>query len=366
MDKYYYKIAVTGGLGFIGLNCLRYWIDHSFAHQFIVIDDFSVGNPDDVSDMLAELGKLEIQANVAMTRYVLHRHWNPDETAPDNPRLNSSPEKVCVDVYKHDVAQREGIELSLAGATAVVHLAGQTGVVSSIADPTRDMEANIRGSLNVLEVCRKMRIPRFIFSSSSAPLGTCAPPACEVSVPHPLSPYGASKLAVEGYCSAYYSSFGVKTIALRFSNVYGPRSGNKGSVIAAFIKNIFAGKPLVVFGTGNQTRDFLFVEDICEAITAALETDNLNIFGMPIHIASGVETTVNSLIGKIENLALSSGFGPLTVIHEPARAGEMERCFVDIAKAKQTLGYFPKWDLDRGLEKTWRWYLQKKEQGCAY
>ena len=235
-----------------------------------------------------------------------------------------------------------------------------------MADPARDMEINVRGSLNLLEVCRKMGIPRFIFSSSSAPLGSCAPPVSEASLPRPLSPYGASKLAVEGYCSAYYASFGVKTIALRFSNVYGPRSGNKGSVIAAFIKNILARNPLVVYGNGNQTRDFLYVEDICNAITVAIQTDNSEIFGMPIHIATGAETAINSLIVRLGNLARSSGFEPLKVNYEPVRAGEMERCFVNIDKAKRTLGYVPVWGLDEGLVKTWNWYLQERERACAF
>jgi UDP-glucose 4-epimerase len=352
-----YEIVLTGGLGFIGLNCLRYWIGHSFADRFAVIDDFSVGNLGDLTEMLAELGELEVESNGAQTRYVLHLHNAPSP---------SSPENVCVNVYRHDVAQREGIDLMLAGAGAVVHLAGQTGVVPSMANPTRDMESNVRGSVNLLEACRQKGIARFIFSSSSAPLGACAPPVCEESLPHPLSPYGASKLAVEGYCSAYYASFGIQTIALRFSNVYGPRSGNKGSVVAAFMRNVLAGRPLVVYGSGNQSRDFLFVEDICKAITAAIETNNHEIFGTPIHIATGMETTVNSLIGKIEKLARGSGFDPLTVNHEPVRAGEMERSFANIDKARRTLGYVPAWDLDRGLAATWNWYLEQKEKRCAF
>ena len=121
-----YKIAITGGLGFIGLNCLRHWIDHSFADRFAVIDDFSVGNLDDLSDMLAELGTFDIRSNGSLTSYLLHSHDVPPETMQDKPAL---PDEVRIDVFNHDITQLEGLETTVAGAEAVVHLAAQTGVV---------------------------------------------------------------------------------------------------------------------------------------------------------------------------------------------------------------------------------------------
>ena len=169
----------------------------------------------------------------------------------------------------HDIRNREGLRKIVSGSSAVVHLAAQTGVIPSLEDPAFDMEQNVGGTLNLLEACRIAGTPRFVLASSSAPLGEQEPPIDESKVPRPLSPYGASKLAGEGYCSAYAGSFGLETIALRFSNVYGPRSTYKGSVVAKFIKNILSGIPLTIYGSGGQTRDFIYVEDLCDAIDLA-------------------------------------------------------------------------------------------------
>jgi len=156
------------------------------------------------------------------------------------------------------------------GADAVVHLAASTGVIPSVEDPEQDFASNVVGTFNYLEAARLNGIGRFVFASSGAPLGEQVPPVHEEMVPHPISPYGAGKLCGEAYCSAYHGSFGLETVVLRFGNVYGPHSKHKGSVVAKFIRHIMASEPLPIYGDGNQTRDFIYVEDLTEAILLAL------------------------------------------------------------------------------------------------
>ena len=171
----------------------------------------------------------------------------------------------------------------------VVHLAAQPGVPQSVADPIGTSEVNVRGTLNALLAGRDAQVDGFVFASSNAPLGDIDQPANENMPARPKSPYGASKLAGEGYCSAFHGSYGLPTVALRFTNVYGPYSYHKGSVVASFCKQVGAGQPLVVYGDGSQTRDFLYVGDLCEGIAAALTCGK---GGVVTHLGSGVETPV--------------------------------------------------------------------------
>lgn len=156
------------------------------------------------------------------------------------------------------------------GVDAIVHLVARTGVVDSIEDPRGDAEVNVLGTLNALLAACDGGAGAFVFASSGAPLGSAAPPGHEGLAPRPLSPYGASKLAGEGLCSAFGGSYGLSATALRFTNVYGPYSYHKGSVVALCLKRIMDGDPLVVYGDGEQTRDFLYVNDLCDAAIATI------------------------------------------------------------------------------------------------
>ena len=137
------------------------------------------------------------------------------------------------------------------------------------------MVVNIVGTFNFLQAARHNNVSRFIFASSGAPAGEVVPPIHEELPPHPVSPYGASKLAGEGYCSAFNKTYGVETVMLRFGNVYGPGSLHKGSVVAKFIRNAIDGEPLVVYGDGSQTRDFIYIEDLIRAVLLASEVPNV-------------------------------------------------------------------------------------------
>lgn len=260
-------------------------------------------------------------------------------------------EALGVELQVGDIRNEGDVARAMEGVEEVVHLAAHTRVVDSIQDPRRDFETNAVGTLNLLLAARKNGVKKFVMASTGgAILGEKEPPVHEGMVPAPLSPYGASKLAGEGYCSAFHGSYGLQTVALRFSNVYGPFSYQKASVVAAFFKRILQGQPLVVYGDGKQTRDFLYVEDLVDAVMLALDKAS---GGEVFQIASGRETSVNQLVASIREAVPDLRF---EVKHEPPRRGEVMRNYSDISKARKLLGYAPRTDLRNGLKKTWDWF----------
>lgn len=253
------------------------------------------------------------------------------------------------DLVEGDVRDGAALAAAATGVDAVVHLAAHTSVIESVEDPRTDLDTNVWGVFNALEAARAHGVRQFVFASSNAPLGEVDPPASEHAVPRPMSPYGASKLAGEGLCSAYGASYGVRAVALRFSNVYGPYSYHKGSVVARFMKDALERHPLTIYGDGLQTRDFVYVDDLCQAILAALDAD---VAGETIHVGSGTETTVLDVARAVAGLFPQR----VEIRHEPARAGEILRNFSDISKARAVLGYRPSVALDEGLKRTAAWF----------
>ncbi|RIK41240.1 MAG: epimerase, partial [Chloroflexi bacterium] len=198
-------ILVTGGAGFIGASLVPMLLGQGYRVR--VLDDLSVGSA-------ATLEGLDVELVVG------------------------------------DIRDRAAVDAAVAGMDGVVHLAAHTTVIDSIHDPLHDYAVNVGGTLNLLLACRDQGIGRFVFASSNAPIGENTPPIDESKPARPLSPYGASKLAGEGYCSAFHSSYGLGTVILRFANVYGPRSTHKGSVVAKFIKDALSSGRLTIYGDG--------------------------------------------------------------------------------------------------------------------
>ncbi len=249
-----------------------------------------------------------------------------------------------------DVAEPTVLDPALEEVDGVIHLASQTGVVPSLEDPTRDFAGNTLTTFRVLEACRRRGIDHVVFASSGAALGDVDPPLKEDIVPRPLSPYGAGKLAGEGYCQAYAGSFGMHTVALRFSNVYGPFSAHKNNAIPNFIKRCLRGEPIEIYGDGSQTRDFIHVKDLCSGIVLAIDAQN--VAGEVFQLATGVETSVVELA----QLAREAVGGGGEVHFEPGRAGEVYKSRVDISKARRLLGFEPRVSLAEGLALTAEWY----------
>jgi UDP-glucose 4-epimerase len=257
-------------------------------------------------------------------------------------------EGLALEIVEGDILDTGTIARAVEGMDGIVHLAAQTGVPGSLADPHHDCETNVFGTLNMLEAARHGDIRRFVFASSNAPLGRQPPPATEDKAPLPISPYGASKLAGEGYCLAYQGSWGLGTVVLRFANVYGPYSAHKSSVVAKFFKDMLSEREITIDGDGMQTRDFVYVDDLCRAILLALESE---VSGEVFQIATGEETSILELAEAVQEVTGRS----VEAEHGPPRQGDIRKNYSAVGKVERVLGWQPEVDLGQGLRLTWDW-----------
>lgn len=266
-----------------------------------------------------------------------------------------------IDVVVGSVEDRATAAACARGAEVVVHLAANAGIVQSLEDPFRDLEVNVLGTLCVLDAARLGGVRRVVLASSSAAVGAAAPPVSEATVPRPTTPYGAGKLAAEGYASAYAHAWGLETVVLRFGNVYGPFSREKDSVVARFIKQWLAGEPLVVNSDGCQTRDFVYVHDLLDAVVRAATVPGVG--GEVFQIAASRETSVNELVEGLRSAARHLGMAEPAVEHGPPRQGDVRRSLSDTRRARELLGWRPLTPLGEGLERTARWFLEERGEG---
>jgi UDP-glucose 4-epimerase len=386
---------VTGGCGFIGTALISRLMSEG-GHHIRVLDNLLVGTRED----LARVCKF------AEVTSLFTSHTSVSDSS------NDSPSNLQCELIVGDITDAQTCIACAEDADVIVHLAANTGVGPSVEDPRKDMEANVIGTFNMLESARLRKVSRFVFASSGAPVGECEPPIHEEMAAHPVSPYGASKLAGEGYCSAYHRTFGLETVALRFGNVYGPGSSHKNSVIAKFIKQALNGKALEIYGDGSQTRDFIYIDDLIEAIYKAATLQNHSVLSLPLpsgihdseepsafhqspqpsththeessvlkrpqttesssHIlslASGVlagevfqiathsETTVGELAELLINVLGAMDIRRVELIHGEPRKGDVRRNYSDTTKAFKCLGWTSQTKLKRGLEQTLRWFL---------
>ena len=324
---------ITGGCGFIGINLVKYLLDEG-DHFVRIIDNLQEGSREDLSRicLFKEISSVDISTPVL-----------------DPGHHRSQIELVVGDILDSELALKVG-----AGIDIIVHLAANTGVGPSVDAPRVDCMNNVIGTFNYLESARLNKIKRFIFASSSAPIGECDPPIHEELAPHPVSPYGASKLAGEGYCSAYYRTYGVETIALRFGNVYGPGSDHKNSVVAKFIKQALNGEFLEIYGDGKQTRDFIYVDDLIRAIR--LVSTKPGIGGETFQIATYKETTVAEIAYAIKDIIEKETDNKVKIVQTAKRLGDVRRNYSDISKAKSRIGYEPQIDLYYGLKNTFEYF----------
>jgi UDP-glucose 4-epimerase len=298
------QVLITGGAGFIGRHLATHLTDHDVA--VTVLDNESLGD---------------------------RRHLDLDR----------------VRFVGGDLRSPDDVRTALAGQDAVVHLAADTRVMDSIEDPTHNFDNNVVGTFNLLNACRELGVSRVVAASTGgAILGEVDPPVHEEMAPMPTSPYGASKLMLEGYLSAYGSSYGLSSCALRFSNIYGPRSFHKGSVVAAFFKQVLADERPVVYGDGSQTRDYLYVGDLVEAIRVAMLSDVTG----PYQLGSGHGTTLNQLLDAMRTV---TGL-PIEVDYQDFRAGEVRDTWCQVDEARAGFGYDPSTPLEEGLRLTWEWF----------
>lgn len=322
------KWLITGGCGFIGTSLIR-CLRQDGGHQTRVLDNLSTGTREDLA------------------RVSQFTELNPS-------KIERSPQGV--ELVVGDILD-EGLACRVAnGVDVIVHLAANTGVGPSVEDPRTDCFANVIGTFNYLEAARKIGVPRFVFASSGAPAGEVDPPIHEELPPHPVSPYGASKLAGEGYCSAYAHSYGVDTVALRFGNVYGPGSGHKTSVVAKFIRRAIDGQVLEIYGDGGQTRDFIYIDDLIKAIIHAATAPGVG--GEIFQIAASKETTVGEMTQQLLEVLEKKGVTGVRLVNTQTRIGDVRRNYSDTSKAKSRLGWESTTDLKTGLEHTVDYFLK--------
>ena len=321
------NILITGGAGFIGSHTAERLINK--GHHVTIIDDYSTGNEINIPSIIL-LNYHDI-FNVKIP--VLYKGTREDLMIEN-----------LFETRKFD---------------AVIHLAAQVNVRKSIDDPLSDSITNISGSIYIFELCKKYGVKKVVFSSSGGTIygeSNILPTPERYAKNIPSSPYGIAKLAVENYLNYYITNGIFNAVILRYGNVYGPRQTEKceAGVIAIFLRSLFRGESPIIFGDGNKTRDYVYVDDVVDANELALdlEGDACNTF----NIGTGRETSVNELFDKINN-KFDNKF---VAIHEKERAGELERSCLDISYSKNYLNWSPKTSLDDGIQKTYEWLKEKE------
>ncbi len=305
------KVVVTGGAGFIG----SYICDMLYekGYQVIIIDDLSTGKRNNITHLLS--------------------HHN-------------------VDFILGSITDLNLLKKAFKGIDCVYHEAAITSVPRSIENPVATNEVNVTGILKVLIAARDNGVKKVVYASSSSVYGdTPTLPKTEDMPPNPQSPYAAAKLAGEYYCLVFNKIYGLTTACLRYFNVYGPRQNpdsEYSAVIPRFIKAINAGQPPIIFGDGEQTRDFIFVKDVARANLLAAESDATGIF----NISSGERISLNQLSRLLLNLMDKPNIEP---VYETERAGDIKHSLADITLAK-TFGYAPTHSLGEGLKESIKEY----------
>lgn len=302
---------VTGGAGFIGSHLVRRLLE--LGERVRVVDDFSTGHRSNLAEV----------------------------------------EPRC-ELIEGDIRDRELVQHSVQGVESVFHLAARASVPRSVQQPLAAHEVNVTGTLNLLLAARDAGVRRFVYSSSSAAYGeTPVLPKSEDMAPQPLSPYAVSKLAGEYYCSCFAHVYGLATISLRYFNVFGPRQDPDSpyaAAIPAFVSRMLRGQPPIIYGDGEQSRDFCYIDNVVEANLLAARAANLA--GQVVNIACGERITLNAIVALI-NRQLGTNLVPR---YEPPRAGDVRHSLAALDRARSVLGYEPRIMFAEGLERSIAWY----------
>jgi UDP-glucose 4-epimerase len=308
------RVLVTGGGGFIGSNLVRALVER--GDDVRVLDNFSTGQ----------------RANLA-------------ELAGD------------IEVVEGELRSYERVHAATRGVEVVFHQGALPSVPRSVQDPLTTSAVNVEGTLNVLLAARDEGVRRVVCASSSSVYGNSGElPRFETAHPDPISPYGVSKLAAERYCVSFSRVYPLETVALRYFNVFGPNqdpTSQYAAVVPRFITAIADGRPVTIYGDGEQRRDFTFVENVVDANVAAASAERVS--GAVLNVATGRPTTVNELAEAIGSLLGRS----VERDEQPERTGDVRDSWADIARARELLGWEPRTGLDEGLRLAAEYFLQR-------
>ncbi len=305
------RYLVTGGAGFIGSNTVDELVRR--GHSVVVLDDISAGKEENLSQVAGE-----------------------------------------IEFIRASITDLETVRTACRGVDYVLHLAARTSVPRSVKDPLETNRVNVDGTLNVLVAARDAKVRRVVFAGSSAVYGeTPTLPKVETMMPVPISPYGVSKLVGETYARAFGRVYGLENVSLRYFNVFGPRQDPNSpysGVLSRFITALLDGAQPVVFGDGEQSRDFTYVDNVVEANLLACKAAKAS--GTVINVGTGSRFTLNHTLKLLEKIAGR----PAKPKYDPPREGDIRDSQADIELARTLLGYNPRVGFEEGLRRTWEWY----------
>lgn len=315
------KYVVTGGAGFIGSQIVRELLKQG-ASQVTVVDNLLSGSESNLDEVRAQ-----------------------------------------VDLHRVDIRRYEAVEPLVRGAELVFHLAAIPSVPRSITEPEASHEVNIDGTFQVLRACAAGGVGRVFYAASSSAYGdTEVLPKTEAMLPQPKSPYAAQKLMGEYYASVFDACFGLQTVSVRYFNVYGPRqdpSSPYSGVISVFMKALIERRAPTIFGDGNQSRDFTFVQDVADLSIKAARAEGVS--GRVFNGGNGNRCTLNEVwetLQKIEGVSIPANYGP-------PRAGDVRDSQADTTAAVRELGHAPRFSLEEGLRRTLEWYRADAAAGAG-
>ena len=307
------KYLVTGAAGFIGSSLVRALLDR--GDEVRGIDNLSTGKRENLADMLDR-----------------------------------------IDFHESDITDLDAMHKACAGVDFVLHQAAIPSVPKSVLDPLGSNRANVDGTVNVLVAARDAKVKRVVYAASSSAYGdTPTLPKHEAMTPDPISPYAVGKLASEHYLISFYRCYQLETVALRYFNIFGPRqdpSSPYSGVLAKFITLMLRGEQPAIFGDGEQSRDFTYIDNAVEANLLACQAPAAKAAGQVFNVATGRRITLNETFKALQSLTSYTGQPK----YGPERGGDIKHSLADISKAEAALGYKPKVDFEEGLRRTVEWY----------
>jgi nucleoside-diphosphate-sugar epimerase len=311
------RYLVTGGAGFIGSHTVEELVKR--GHRVVVLDDLSTGKISNI----AEVGSK-------------------------------------IELMRESITNLNAVREACRAADCIVHLAAQTSVPRSVKDPIETNLINVNGTLNVLVAARDAKVKRVVFASSCAVYGIASVlPIPESTALAPISPYGLSKQVGEAYGRVFQDLHGLEFVSLRYFNVFGPRQ-DPGSpysgVLSIFNAALLAGTPITIYGDGEQSRDFVYVQNVVDAILQSAEASNAP--GLTLNIGTGNRYTLNQTLTVLEKITGR----PARAIHAAPREGDIRDSQADITLAQRSIGYCPQVEFENGLKKTWDWFCASQKE----